>query len=191
MMINRPMMIEQGRPSQTALTERPEKEIRCYDYLDALNIKYERTDHPNVPGNTMEICKEIDAILGAMVGKNLFLTNRQHSRFYLLIMPGDKVFKTKELSAQIQSSRLSFGSADEMEKLLDCNPGSASLLGLMNDTEGKVQLLVDEDILKSEFFGCHPCINTTSLKMRTADAFETFLHAVQHSMQIVHLDGAT
>ena len=178
-----------GRPDAASMRGRPEREIRCYDFLDALKIAYDRTDHPEAPGMTMEDCREIDAVLGAAVGKNLFLTNRQHTRYYLLIMPGEKIFKTKELSAQIHSSRLSFSTVEEMEELLDCAPGSASLMGLMNDPEGRVQLLVDEDILKSEYFGCHPCRNTTSLKLRTEDAFGTFLSAVHHSMIQVHLMG--
>ena len=176
-----------GRPANGE--GRLEKEIRTYDFLDQLHIPYWRTDHPDAQAYTMEACREIDAVLGAMVCKNLFLTNRQHTAYYLLMMPGDKPFKTKELSAQIGSARLSFGTPEEMEKLLDCSPGSSSLMGLMNDPENRVRLLVDEDVLKDEYLGCHPCINTTSLKMRTQDAFGAFLKAVHHEMTVVHLDG--
>ena len=87
-------------------------------------------------------------------------------------MPGDKVFKTKELSSQIGSSRLSFASAEHMEKLLDITPGSVSVLGLMNDKENKVQLLIDEDVLKADALGCHPCINTASLRIKTEDLMQ-------------------
>ena len=174
-----------GRPEDT--TGRQEREIRVYDLLDRLGISYERTDHG--PADTMEACHDIDGILNATVCKNLFLCNRQQTKYYLLMMPGDKVFKTKEISSQIGSARLSFGSPEKMEEYLDIHPGSVSVLGLMNDKEGHVQLLVDEDILKGEFIGCHPCINTSSLKIRTADIFEKFIPAVGHPPVIVHLEG--
>ncbi len=179
--------VEKGRPANT--DGRLEKEIRCYDLLDRLGIEYWRTDHPDAAAYTMEACKEIDAVLEASVCKNLFLTNRQHTEHYLLMMPADKVFKTKELPKQVGCARLSFGSSEEMEEMLDCAPGSSSILGLMNDKEGRVRLLVDEDLLKDEFLGCHPCINTSSLKMRTKDAFGKLLKEVGHEMTTVKLVG--
>ncbi len=182
------MELLEGRPETDE--GRTEREIRCYDRLDRLKIPYWRTDHPDQAAYTMEACREIDAVLGAMVCKNLFLTNRQHTAFYLLMMPGDKPFKTKELSAQIGSSRLSFGTPEEMEEMLNCAPGSSSLMGLMNDTEHRVQLLVDEDVLKDEFLGCHPCINTSSLKLYTRDDLGPFLKSPGHGMKKVHLVGA-
>ena len=153
-------------------------------------MEYWRTDHPDAEAYTMEACKEIDEVLGATVCKNLFLTNRQHTQFYLLMMPGDKVFKTKELSSQIGASRLSFASGEEMEEMLDCTPGSSSIMGLMNDKENRVQLLVDRDILQGEFLGAHPCINTSSLKLRTDEVFGKFLAAVHHEKIEVTLIGA-
>ena len=117
----------------------------------------------------MEACAAIDEVLEATICKNLLLCNRQCTMFYLLMMPGDKVFKTKDLSAQIGSSRLSFADSRYMEEFLDITPGSLSILGLMNDKENRVQLLIDEDVLKHPFVGCHPCINTSSLRMETKD----------------------
>ena len=145
-----------GRPESNE--GRLEKEIRCYDLLDSIDLEYWRTDHPDAEAYTMEACREIDAVLGAVVCKNLFLTNRQHTDFYLLMMPGDKVFKTKELTSQLGCSRLSFASGDEMEEMLGCSPGSSSIMGLMNDKDNRVRLVVDEDVLKDEYLGCHPCI---------------------------------
>ena len=174
-----------GRPENTV--GRLEREVRVYDLLDSLQIEYTRVDH--APAATMEDCEAVDAVLGVKMCKNLFLTNRQQTAFYLLLMPADKPFKTKELSAQIGSARLSFGSGEQMEAKLGVTPGSASLMGLMNDPEGQVQLLVDEDLLNCEFLGCHPCINTSSLCLRTADAFGSFLRAVRHEMRTVHLIG--
>ena len=132
------MVLQKGRPADTA--GRLEKEIRSYDLLDSLGIEYDRIDHE--PAMTMEVCEEIDRVLGATICKNLFLCNRQETDFYLLMMPGDKPFKTKDLSSQIGSSRLSFGSPEYMEQLVDITPGSLSILGLMNDKEGRVRLLI-------------------------------------------------
>lgn len=179
------MELYKGRPEDTQ--GRLDKEIRVYDLLDSLGIEYERTDHERT--DTMEACNEIDAILQVTICKNLFLCNRQKTNFYLLMMPGDKPFKTKELSSQINSARLSFASPEDMERLLDITPGSVSIMGLMNDKENAVQLLVDEDVLKGEYLGSHPCMNTSSLKLRTKDVIEKFLPAVHHEMITVHLIG--
>lgn len=179
--------LEAGRPE--SCEGRLEKEVRVYDFLDELGLEYYRTDHPDAEAYTMEACREIDAVLGATVCKNLVLTNRQHTDYYLLLMPGDKPFKTKEITSQIDSARLSFASGEEMEELLDCTPGSASIMGLMNDKDGRVRLLVDIDILSGEYLGCHPCINTSSLKLKTSDVFDRFIKAVNHDMTVVELVG--
>ena len=179
------LTLETGRPSDT--TGRLEKEIRVYDFLDTLNISYQRVDHE--AAMTMEACEEIDQVLGdnTSICKNLFLCNRQATDFYLLLMPGNKPFKTKELSAQIGSSRLSFAKPEFMEQYLDITPGSVSVMGLINDMEHKVQLLIDEDILKKEYFGCHPCVNTSSLKFKTTDLIERIIPALEHTPQMVTL----
>ena len=177
------MVLQKGRPADTA--GRLEKEIRSYDLLDSLGIEYDRIDHE--PAMTMEICEEIDRALGATICKNLFLCNRQQTDFYLLMMPGDKPFKTKDLSAQIGSSRLSFGTPEYMEQLVDITPGSLSILGLMNDKEGRVRLLIDKDVLSGEYIGCHPCINTSSLRLKTADMVEKLIPALRHTPTLVEL----
>ncbi len=177
------MQLINGRPANTA--DRLDKEIRVYDLLDELNISYGRIDH--AAAMTMEDCAAVDEALDATICKNLLLCNRQCTQFYLLMMPGDKVFKTKDLSAQIGSSRLSFATGEYMEQYLDITPGSLSVLGLMNDKEDRVQLLIDEDVLKGEYFGCHPCINTSSLRIKTTDLLEVFLPYVNHKPIIVHL----
>lgn len=177
------MELSEGRPLNTE--GRLEKEMRVYDLLDQLGISYLRTDHE--AAGTMEDCNEIDRILDVLICKNLFLCNRQKTKFYLLMMPGDKPFKTKELSAQIHSARLSFAPEEYMEEYLDITPGSVSIMGLMNDTDNQVQLLVDEEVLQGEFLGCHPCVNTSSLKLGTKDVFEKFLPAVHHEYMVVHL----
>ena len=177
------MELVNGKPTDTQ--GRLDKEIRVYDFLDSLGVTYQRIDHE--AAMTMEACEEIDRMLEATICKNLLLCNRQETQFYLLMLPGDKVFKTKELSAQIGSSRLSFAKAEYMEQYLDITPGSLSVLGLMNDKDRMVRLLIDEDVLTGEYIGCHPCINTSSLRLKTKDIFNTFLHAVDHNMTEVHL----
>ena len=177
------MIIEKGRPASTE--GRLKKEIKAYDFLDSLGIEYERADHE--PAMTMEECLLIDASLGAKTCKNLFLANRQQTAFYLLLIPGDKPFKTKDISNQIGSSRLSFGSHELMEELLDITPGSLTVLGLMNDLDRDVTLLIDEDVLSEEYFGCHPCINTSTVKFRTADLTEKVIPALKHRPTMVNL----
>ena len=177
------MILEKGRPEN--LNERLPKEVRTYELLDLLGIEYQRVDHE--PAMTMEACKAIDDTLETVMCKNLFLTNRQQTSFYLLMMPADKPFKTKDLSAQINSARLSFGSGELMEKLLDITPGSLSFLGLVNDKENEVSLLIDEDLLVSEKIGVHPCINTSSLALYTKDITEKIIPALNHTPTFVKL----
>lgn len=178
------LILREGRPEDE--TGRLEKERKVYDLLDSLGMKYQRLDH--APAMTMEDCAEIDrALEPSSICKNLFLSNRQKTQFYLLMIPGDKVFHTRDLSAQIGSARLSFGDPAFMEKFLDITPGSVSVMGLMNDKDNRVRLLVDEDVLKDAYLGCHPCVNTSSLRLRTEDVFGKFLKAVGHDMTVVHL----
>ena len=174
--------LQKGRPSN--FMDRLPKEQRVYEALDALGIEYERVDHDCA--DTIELCHEVEKVLKADICKNLFLTNRSVSEFTLLLMPGDKPFKTKLLSKQLGCSRLSFASPEHMERLLDITPGSVSVLGLLNDS-GKVRLAVDADLLKDEYIGCHPCINSSTLKIRTEDIVEKFLPSVGHGMDIVEL----
>jgi len=176
-------MQNKGRPRDAE--KRLKKEIKSYDFLDSLNVEYYCIDHE--PANSMEACEEVDRLLNFKICKNLFLCNRQETSFYLLCMPGDKVFKTKDLSPQICSARLSFAKPEYMEKFLDITPGSVSILGLMNDSANAVQLLIDEDVLNKENFGCHPCINTSSLRMKTSELTGKIIPAIKHSPKIVKL----
>lgn len=172
-----------GRPEDES--GRLDKEIRVYDLLDELGIEFCRIDH--TPAGKMEACGEIDKKLGVVICKNLFLCNRQKTKFYLLMMPADKPYRTRIFSKLAGSSRLSFGPPEEMEEFLDVTPGSVSILGLMNDKNNVVRLFIDKEVLESEFIGCHPCINTSSLRMKTADIVEKFLPAVNHSYTMVEM----
>lgn len=177
------MEVLQGRPTEE--NGRLKKEMDVYDLLDRLEIPFQRVDH--APTDTMEQCQAIDALLGQEICKNLFLCNRQKTKFYLLLIPASKPFKTKVLSAQIGSSRLSFGAAEDMERLLNLTPGSVTVMGLMYDPDCQVSLLVDEELFQEPYFGCHPCINTSSIKITTADFREKLLPALGHPVTMVKL----
>ena len=164
---------------------RQDREIRTYQFLNQLGIPYTSIDH--APAMTMEDCLAIDQQLQVRMCKNLFLCNRQQTQFYLLMMPGDKKFRTKDLSAQLGVSRLSFADEGFLLKYLDIHPGSVSVLGLMNDRENHVELMIDRELRDSEFFGCHPCINTSSLRLRTKDLLEVIIPAMGHEPHFVTL----
>lgn len=177
------LAIMQGRPATEE--NRLKKEIRCYDFLDSLGISYERADHDAL--NTIAECEAVDKALNTKICKNLFLCNRQETSFYLVLMPGDKRFITKDLSAALGVARLSFAKETFMEEFLDITPGSVSVLGLMNDKEKQVRLIIDADVLKEEYFACHPCINTSSLKFKTSELMEKVIPAMEHEPTIVNL----
>lgn len=177
------MEVYTGRPVDCR--GRLDKEIAAYDLLDSLGITYNRVDHE--AKMTIEACNDVDQVLDIRICKNLFLHNSKKTQFYLLMMPGEKKFVTKEVSRMIGSTRLSFADESYMEEFLNLTPGSVTILGLMNDKENRVQLLMDREVAESEFLGCHPCINTSSIKIRTRDILEKFLPAVGHSVQIVDL----
>lgn len=172
-----------GAPAQKE--GRDEGELRCYALLDSLGIVYYRCDHEHA--DTIEQCARVEEVLGGKICKNLFLTNRQQTDFYLLLMPGAKPFKTKLLSQQLGVARLSFAGAAAMEELLGLHPGSVSVLGLMNDTARRVRLIIDEDVLADESFCCHPCRNTSSLRMSTAELRQKLLPALLHEPTVVTL----
>ena len=172
-----------GRPSDPS--GRSEAEIRVYDLLDSLGIRYKRVDHS--PAYTMAACEEIDRIFDTLMCKNLFLCNSQKTSFYLLMMPGDKKFKTKDLSKQINSARLSFADEDFMRELLGLAPGAVTVLGLMNDRDKRVRLIIDKELLSDEYIGVHPCVNTSSLKIKTSDVTDKLLKAIGHDYTVVEL----
>ncbi|MGI6069793.1 MAG: prolyl-tRNA synthetase associated domain-containing protein [Blautia sp.] len=161
------------------------KEMAVYELLEQLKIPYVRVDHEVTA--TIEECEAVDRILDCQICKNLFLCNRQKTDFYLLLMPGEKPFKTKDLSRQIGSARLSFAEPEFMEEFLNITPGSVSIMGLMNDTNGRVKLLIDREVAEAEEIAFHPCINTTSMKTKTRDILEKFLPYVKHEYQVVDL----
>ena len=164
---------------------RADKENRVYSFMEKHNIPLYGIDHDSA--DTMEICREIEGILGADICKNLFLCNAQATTFYLLLMPGKKAFKTKFLSKQINSSRLSFGSAENMEKYLDITPGSVSVMGLMNDKDNAVNLLIDKELLSLDYIGIHPCVNTSTLRLSLDDLINKLIPALGRTYTVVDL----
>ena len=180
------MELYNGRPQD--VSGRTEKEIRVYDYLDDLSISYSRLDHAPAFGSETELCEEIERPLGAKICKNLFLANRQRTKFYMLMIPEHKVFKSSDISKQAGSSRLHFAESEYMEELIGCTPGSASVMGLIYDTDHKVQLLVDDEVINAEYVGCHPCINTSSLRISSEDIFKRFVESTGHDFIVVHAE---
>lgn len=179
------MTIETGRPADCS--GRPEKECAVYDLLERLDISFTRADHP--AAFTMEECEAVSQALHTPICKNLFLCNRQKTAFYLLLLPASKPFRTKEITAQLGCARLSFAGEDQLASLLHLTPGSATIFGLQYDTENRVQLVVDRDLLDEAYFGCHPCINTSTIRMRTSDVFDRLTHALHHDYTLVTLKG--
>jgi len=165
-------LLQSGAPSDP----RPENEAAVYQFLDAHHIPFHRIDHE--PVHTMEDCLAIDRALGGEICKNLFLCNAQKTVFYLLMIQETKSFKTKDVSRQLGVSRLSFGTAEDMQRILHIAPGAVSPMGLIFDSAKDIRLVIDEDIKKAEMLGCHPCVNTASIRLEMQDFFEIFLPAV-------------
>lgn len=164
---------------------RLQKEMRTYALLESLGIPYVRLDHGATA--TVDDCAAVEALLDIHICKNLFLNNAKKTRFYMLMIPGEKRYRAGEVSAQVQSTRLSFAGAEDMERLLGISPGSVSVMGLMNDTNHEVSLLIDRDLLGEEFIGCHPCVNTASLRLRMDDLLNKFLPYTGHEPTFVTL----
>lgn len=179
------MTIETGRPADCS--GRPEKECAVYDLLERLDIPFTRADHP--AAFTMEECEAVSQALHTPICKNLFLCNRQKTAFYLLLLPASKPFRTKEITAQLGCARLSFAGEEQLASLLHLTPGSATIFGLQYDTENQVQLVVDRDLLDEAYFGCHPCINTSTIRLKTSDVFDRLTHALHHDYTLVTLKG--
>lgn len=175
----------QGRPQD--LSGRAQAEIRTYDFLDREGITYWQMDLGKAV-YTMEDCRQAEEALDTLIPKNLFLCNRQQTSFYLLMMAAGKNFRTGQVSKEVGSSRLAFAPEEWMVRLLDIHPGAVSVMGLINDREHKVQLLIDRDLLQVPSIGCHPCVNTSCIKIRTKDLLEKFLPAAGYDYLPVELD---
>ena len=163
-----------------------EKEMQSYLFLEENGVSYVRAEHDEAA--TIELCEDVEKVIDAKICKNLLLCNRQQTKFYMLLIPGDMPFKTKYLSAQINSSRLSFASGEKMEELLNVSPGSLTVLSLMFDKEETVELLIEKNVFNDEFFACHPCVNTATVKFLTSDLKDKVLPALGRKYTIVDLE---
>lgn len=167
-------------------TTATQKEMDSYLFLENNGVEYIRAEHDEAA--TIELCEEIEKVIDAKICKNLLLCNRQQTKFYMLLIPGDMVFKTKYLSAQINSARLSFAGGDKMEELLNVTPGSLTVLSLMYDKNKEVELLIEKNVFKEEYFGCHPCVNSATVRFLTADLKEKVLPALGREYIVVDLE---
>lgn len=158
---------------------------KVFALLDKLHIPYERVENDVV--ETMEECKEIDQALGTEIRKSIFLCNQKKTSFFLVVMPAEKQLDTGALEKKLGVSHLSFASGELMEKHLGTKPGSASIMGLINDEDEYVQLIMDKEVADEEWFGCNPGINTDHLKIKTQDLLKKFLPRIYHKAKIVEL----
>ena len=170
-----------GRPFY--IENRQDKEKRCYDFLDSLGVEYEVVDHDEA--SDMEKCKEIEGALGVKICKNIVLCNRQETKFFLFMMPGDKKYVTKDISKKLDMSRLSFAKENYLKEFLDVTPGSVSVLGLLNDKDNRVELVIDKDVRQAYFIRCHPCENTSTLKISTDDFLNKIIPALGKEAKII------
>ncbi len=165
--------------------KRSKIEMDTFKTLKKLNIPFTRVD--NDVAHTMEECVEIDKAMDVTVWKNIFLCNQKKSSFFLLVMPPDKELDTKILEEKIGVSKLSFATEDKMMEHLGSTPGSASIMGLMNDLDDYVQLLVDKEVAETEYYGCNVGVNTTHIKVPTKLLLEKFVPHTYHRVKIVEL----
>ena len=165
------------------IDSRQEKERKCYDFLSKLGIDYEVVDHEEA--SDMDRCREIESVLGVKICKNIMLCNRQESRFFIFMMPGDKKYVTKEFSKKIGMSRLSFAKEKYLKEFLNVSSGSVSVLALLNDTDNKVELVIDRDVIQQDHIRCHPCVNTSTLKIKTEDFLNKIIPALKKEAMII------
>lgn len=162
-----------------------ETQDRAFALLEELNIPFECVENEVV--ETMEECKELDEALGTEIRKSLLIRNQKKTRYYLVVMPAAKRCNMGDLSWKLGEGKLSFASEQAMMDLLGAHPGSASIMGIINDTEDAVQVVFDQSVTKEEWFGCNTGINTAHLKLKTEDVLKKILPALHHKPMIVSL----
>lgn len=173
--------VHQGAPDD----QRQGLESQAYDTLKKLGIPFERVDNDAV--EAMADCVEISERLGAEIRKTVLLCNRQKTEYHMLIMSADKPFVTKDYSEAVGCARMSFASGDAMVELLGQPPGTASVMGLLNDGDGRVKLLIEESVANEDWFACNPGVNTSHIRFRTKDLVEKLLPAIGHGVTIIKL----
>ncbi|MCR1899643.1 prolyl-tRNA synthetase associated domain-containing protein [Irregularibacter muris] len=165
--------------------DRTKTEKTVFSLLQKLNIPFERVDNDVV--ETMEECEEINQVLGTEIRKSIFLCNRKKTSFFLVVMPANKSLDVKSLGRKIGVSGLSFASGELMEKHLGAKPGSASVMGLVNDEDDYVQLIIDKEVAEAEWFGSNTGMNTSHIKIKTSDLLHKFLPQIGHKAEMIEL----
>ena len=153
--------------------------------LEKIGTEYEIVTHP--PVFTLEECQAVNGLIGGRICKNLLLRTDSGKVVYLLMIRDDKRFVTKEVSKKLGCSRLSFASGEYMENLLNTTPGSLSITSLFFDSEKKVALAIDADVLKEEYICCHPSDNTATLKIKTQDVLQKLVPALGIEPKIIEI----
>ena len=153
-------------------------------YLERLSIQYEYHDHVAV--FTSEQARRLIPPLKGASAKNLFLRDRKGRRHFLLTLPDSKILDLKSLSASLGVSGLSLASPERLLKYLGITPGAVSLMALVNDSEIKVEILIDQELWEADYLQCHPLVNTATLVISLQD-IKKFIAATGHTVKLVKM----
>ncbi|MEM8499186.1 MAG: prolyl-tRNA synthetase associated domain-containing protein [Pseudomonadota bacterium] len=158
--------------------------MKAIKFLDTHNIRYQRFDHEAV--FTCDEANEVIPDLGGARTKNLFLRNKKGKRHFLLVICEDKAIDLTELSKQLDSSRFSFGSAAQLNEYLGVEPGSVSLLSVLNDPDKNVELIVDADVWSASAVLCHPLVNTSTLVLKM-DQLKSLMALLDRDVKVMEM----
>ena len=156
--------------------------IDIYRFLDEQDIAYRRVDHP--PVYTCREAEEKVPPLPGMHTKNLFVRDRRGKRHFLVTVGYDKQIDLKALGGALEAGKLGMASPGRLAKYLGVEPGSVTLLGVVNDRDGAVEVVVDEAVWAAEALLCHPLVNTATLSIARSDV-ERFMQATGHAVRVV------
>jgi Ala-tRNA(Pro) deacylase len=157
-----------------------------YQFLAENGIKYDRHDHPAV--YTVDEARRLVPPLPGAKTKNLFLRDKKGKQHYLVVVPAAKRVDIKALSSVMGSNRLSFGSAERLNKYLGVEPGAVTLFAIFNDPDHSVELVVDKSLWQSDAFQFHPLVNTATLVI-SRDNLELFIAKTGHEARILDVPG--
>ena len=170
------LIVKQGRPED--FDKRPEKEQRVYEFLDELGIDYLYLDHQEE--FSMGDAADADEAIGVVGAKNVFLRDKKRRNYFLILVNGTKRIDLKPISELTGIKKLTFCHEDDLDEVLGLTPGAVTPLGLLNDPEGRVQLIIDESLQDEELFAMHPCVNTVTIRMSNQDFMNTVIPAMGH-----------
>ena len=173
--------LKKGLPSPDECTE---TEYEVFAFLERSGADYTWLSHGEkfAVSEYEEVCRALQI----KIIRNIFLENKK-GELYLLMIHADKKFVTKEVSRSVGSSRLQFASADLLMQTMRSEPGGVSNLALIFDTQKRVQLVVDRDLLDAPYMGMVPASRTKSLRMTPKDWLEKVVPAMQHEAMIIDI----